>query len=167
MISDDEMKNRKKNKNTYSSTSNENEMNETSIESVENPENQSASKFVSSNSKNDETIKFAPDTFKQVFNTDKIQHMDEIGSPDDFEDDLALAHKNDKQKEAEILEMDRDIQNGDEIDEDSVKSTFLVGELGDENDIDILPMILKRNSQLQKKYDIDDLKKIKINKKKK
>ena len=65
------------------------------------------------------------------------------------------------------MEMDRDIQNGDEIDEDSVKSTFLVGELGDENDIDILPMILKRNSQLQKKYDIDDLKKIKINKKKK
>ena len=165
MISDDEMKNKGKTDNSSDSNSRENEVNDNSQDDVKDSEVHPDFKIAKSNIKNDETIKIAPSTFKRVLNTDKIQHMDEIGNPDNFEDDLALAHKNDKQKEAEILEMDRDIQNGDEIDEDSVKSTFLVGELGDENDIDILPMILKRNSQLQKKYDIDDLKKIKINKK--
>ena len=167
MISDEKMKNSGFDEDTSESTSNAKEVKESSSEGVENLENQSASDDALKKLKNDDTIRIAPDAFKPVFNSDEIQHMDEIGSPDNFEFDLALAHKNDKQKEAEILEMDRDVQNGDKIDEDSFKSTFYVGELGDEDDIDILPMILKRNSQLQKKYDIEELNKIKKIRKKK
>ncbi|MCD4657338.1 MAG: hypothetical protein K8S87_07315 [Planctomycetes bacterium] len=166
MISDDEIANSRIHKNTAKSITKKNDMKENPSDSVENSVTQSASENASINPRNAETIKIEPYSLEKVSNTDKIQQLDEIGNPDSFELDLALAHKNDKQKVAEILEIDRDILNGDEIDEDSVKSTFLVGELGDEDDIDILPMILKRNSQLQKKYDIDDLKQIKINRKK-
>ena len=119
------------------------------------------------NSSKPETLRINQGKKKIGFSTDKIQDLDELGDPDDFEFDLEIAHKKDKEKEAEILALDRDVQNGDEIEEYQERSSFSVGDIGDEADIDILPMILKRNSQMQKKYDIDDLKDIKIDIKKK